>query len=165
LQGVSSEASWHAKFANSSYIYAGGFPYELTEGDVIAVFSQFGEVHPSIFACMSLACANQTPSSLCSRLADRQHQPVPRRCYWQIEGLLLSAVRGPAVYTWKIVTLCCRYEDQRSTVLAVDNLNGAELLGSVRASLKMPPYFRLVFFVNNNMLINTMHMLIITIQA
>ena len=46
MQGVSGDASWHAKFANSSYIYAGGFSYELTEGDIIAVFSQFGEVAP-----------------------------------------------------------------------------------------------------------------------
>ncbi len=100
---------------------------------MIAVFSQFGEVHASHFACMSLVCAKQAPSH-CSRPADRQHQLVPRRCYWQIEGLLLSAVRVLAVHTWKIVTLGCRYEDQRSTVLAVDNLNGAELLGSVLAS-------------------------------
>lgn len=27
-----------------SWIYAGGLPYELTEGDLICVFSQYGEV-------------------------------------------------------------------------------------------------------------------------
>ena len=32
--------SWHKKYMDSAWIYIGGLPYELTEGDVIAVFSQ-----------------------------------------------------------------------------------------------------------------------------
>lgn len=38
--GVSESASWHARFKHSAYIFAGGLPYDLTEGDVLAVFSQ-----------------------------------------------------------------------------------------------------------------------------
>lgn len=42
--GVSAAASWHAKYKNSAYIYIGGLDYDLTEGDIIMIFSQFGEV-------------------------------------------------------------------------------------------------------------------------
>ena len=38
--GVSDEASWHAKYKDSAYVFVGGLPYELTEGDLLAVFSQ-----------------------------------------------------------------------------------------------------------------------------
>jgi len=39
--GISTSASWHAEFAHSPYIYIGGLPYELTEGDIVVVFSQY----------------------------------------------------------------------------------------------------------------------------
>ena len=42
--GVSESQSWHARFKHSAYIYAGGLPYNLTDGDLLAVFSQYGEV-------------------------------------------------------------------------------------------------------------------------
>ncbi|KIH69046.1 hypothetical protein ANCDUO_00609 [Ancylostoma duodenale] len=32
--------SWHQKYKDSAWIYIGGLPYELTEGDIITVFSQ-----------------------------------------------------------------------------------------------------------------------------
>lgn len=38
--GLRLEASWHWAYRNSSWIYAGGLPYELTEGDILCVFSQ-----------------------------------------------------------------------------------------------------------------------------
>lgn len=38
--GISEEASWHTQYKNSAYVYAGGIPYDLTEGDLLAVFSQ-----------------------------------------------------------------------------------------------------------------------------
>ncbi len=31
-------------FEDSAWVFIGGLPYELTEGDVICVFSQYGEV-------------------------------------------------------------------------------------------------------------------------
>lgn len=37
---VQGDASWHAKYKDSAYIYAGGLPFELNEGDIIQVFSQ-----------------------------------------------------------------------------------------------------------------------------
>ena len=42
--GVSESGSWHARFKHSAYIFAGGLPYQLTEGDLLAVFSQYGEI-------------------------------------------------------------------------------------------------------------------------
>ncbi len=43
-QGFSESASWHARFKHSAYVFAGGLPYDLTEGDVLAIFSQYGEL-------------------------------------------------------------------------------------------------------------------------
>lgn len=85
-QGLSDSASWHAKFSNSAYVFAGGLSFDLTEGDVLAVFSQYGEI-----VDVNLVRHEETGKS-----------------------------RGFAF-------VC--YEDQRSTVLAVDNLNGATVLG------------------------------------
>lgn len=38
--GISEEASWHAKYKDSAYVFVGGIPYDLTEGDLLAVFAQ-----------------------------------------------------------------------------------------------------------------------------
>ena len=43
-QGVGDSASWHAKFKHSAYIFTGGLSYDLTEGDLLAVFAQYGEI-------------------------------------------------------------------------------------------------------------------------
>lgn len=42
LAGTS--ASWHDKYSKSAWIYAGNLDHELTEGDIICVLSQYGEV-------------------------------------------------------------------------------------------------------------------------
>ncbi|KAI9099352.1 hypothetical protein DFS34DRAFT_67180 [Phlyctochytrium arcticum] len=86
FRDIQSSASWHATYKDSAYIFAGGFPYNLTEGDLIAVFSQYGEI-----VDLNLARDKQTGKS---------------------KGFAFVA-----------------YEDQRSTVLAVDNFNGMKLLG------------------------------------
>uniref|UniRef100_A0A914XV33 RRM domain-containing protein n=1 Tax=Panagrolaimus superbus TaxID=310955 RepID=A0A914XV33_9BILA len=36
--------SWHKQYATSAWIYAGSLPFDLNEGDIIAVFSQYGEI-------------------------------------------------------------------------------------------------------------------------
>lgn len=72
--------------SDSAYIFAGGLPFDLTEGDIITVFSQFGEI------------------------VDIN---VPR-------DRETGKARGFAFI---------QYEDQRSTVLAVDNMNGGKVLG------------------------------------
>ena len=32
--------SWHAQYSESAWIFIGGLPFELTEGDIICIFSQ-----------------------------------------------------------------------------------------------------------------------------
>ncbi|KAJ1840639.1 RNA-binding protein Cwf29, partial [Coemansia sp. RSA 2708] len=79
-------ASWHDDYKDSAYIFVGGLPFDLTEGDVICVFSQYGEV-----VNINLVRDKETGKS-----------------------------KGFAFL---------QYEDQRSTVLAVDNFNGTKVLG------------------------------------
>lgn len=88
LSGVGDAASWHSRFKHSAYVYAGGLPFNLTEGDVMAAFAQYGEL-----VDVNLVRDKETGKS-----------------------------RGFAFLA---------YEDQRSTVLAVDNLSGSNLGGRI----------------------------------
>lgn len=42
--GISDEASWHAKYKDSAYVFVGGVPFDLTEGDLVAVFAQYASL-------------------------------------------------------------------------------------------------------------------------
>ncbi|KAL1734427.1 hypothetical protein EV714DRAFT_245372 [Schizophyllum commune] len=79
-----SGASWHDEYKDSAYIFVGGLNRELTEGDVITIFSQYGEI-------MDIN--------------------MPRE----------KETGKPKGFAFVM------YEDQRSTVLAVDNLNGSKV--------------------------------------
>ena len=35
-----SKTSWHNQYKDSAWVFVGGLPYDLTEGDVICAFSQ-----------------------------------------------------------------------------------------------------------------------------
>jgi RNA-binding motif protein, X-linked 2 len=87
-EGITPEASWHTDYRDTAFIYIGGLPFELSEGDVITIFSQFGEP-----VWVKLARDKETGKS-----------------------------RG---FGW------LKYEDQRSTDLAVDNLGGVTVMGRV----------------------------------
>lgn len=78
--------SWHEKYIGSAWVFVGGLNYELTEGDIICVMSQWGEVED-----IHLVREKETNKS-----------------------------KGFAFI---------KYEDYRSTILAVDNFNGISLLG------------------------------------
>ncbi|TYZ68783.1 hypothetical protein PybrP1_010929 [[Pythium] brassicae (nom. inval.)] len=86
--GVPFEASWHQKYASSAWVFVGGLPFELSEGDVLCVMSQFGEIEDVHL----------------------------------VRDATTGRSRGFAFL---------KFEDQRSTVLAVDNLNGARVLERV----------------------------------
>lgn len=43
-RGVPENQSWHADYKDSAWVFVGGLPYNLTEGDIICVFSQWGEI-------------------------------------------------------------------------------------------------------------------------
>ncbi|KYQ90105.1 RNA-binding region RNP-1 domain-containing protein [Tieghemostelium lacteum] len=81
-------ASWHNDYSHSPYIHVRGLDYGLTEGDIISMFSQYGE----IFEC-NLVRDKETKKS---------------------QGFAFIG-----------------YEDQRSTNLAVDNLNGITVLNRI----------------------------------
>ncbi|KPP76438.1 hypothetical protein Z043_104223 [Scleropages formosus] len=84
--GVKDSVSWHSVYKDSAWIFVGGFPYELTEGDIICVFSQYGEISN------------------------------------------INLVRDKKTGKSKGFCFIC-YEDQRSTILAVDNFNGIKIKG------------------------------------
>ena len=83
---------------DSAYVFVGGIAYDLTEGDVIAIFSQ----------CVSLCTVY-----LMGRWGEIMDINLPR-------DKETGKTRGFGFIM---------YEDQRSTVLAVDNMNGAQVLG------------------------------------
>jgi RNA-binding motif protein, X-linked 2 len=78
--------SWHVDYRDTAFVYFGGLPYDLSEGDIITIFSQYGE-------------------------------PVFLKLVRDKES---GKSKG---FGW------LKYEDQRSTDLAVDNLCGAEIGG------------------------------------
>lgn len=41
---VGTSASWHEQYKSSAWVYIGNLPTQLTEGDVLAVMSQWGEI-------------------------------------------------------------------------------------------------------------------------
>ncbi|UYV81885.1 RBMX2 [Cordylochernes scorpioides] len=79
--GSASKTSWHNDYKDSAWVYIGGLDYGLTEGDVIAVLSQYGEI------------------------------------------VNINLIRDKKTGKSKGFAFIC-YEDQRSTILAVDNSNG-----------------------------------------
>ena len=40
LGKVGGKTSWHNQYRDSAWIFFGGMPFELTEGDIICIFSQ-----------------------------------------------------------------------------------------------------------------------------
>tara|TARA_R110002003_G_scaffold562_6_gene20436 strand:- start:7944 stop:8621 length:678 start_codon:yes stop_codon:yes gene_type:complete len=41
--GINPEGSWHTDYRDTAFINIGGLPFELSEGDIITIFSQYGE--------------------------------------------------------------------------------------------------------------------------
>ncbi|OSS54851.1 hypothetical protein B5807_00773 [Epicoccum nigrum] len=41
--GISPEGSWHTDYRDTAFVYIGGLAFELSEGDIITIFSQYGE--------------------------------------------------------------------------------------------------------------------------
>ncbi|GFR62876.1 RNA-binding motif protein, X-linked 2 [Elysia marginata] len=84
--GIIGKKSWHDEYKDSAWIFVGGLPFDLTEGDILCVFSQYGEI------------------------------------------VNINLVRDHKTGKSKGFAFLC-FEDQRSTVLSVDNLNGIKILG------------------------------------
>lgn len=84
--GGVTKGSWHDKYRDSAWVYIGGLSYELSEGDILCVMSQWGEIEDI------------------NLVRDKDN----------MKSMGFAFVK---------------YEDQRSTILAVDNVNGTKLLG------------------------------------
>ena len=84
--GGLTKGSWHEEYSASAWVFLGGFPFELSEGDIICVMSQWGEIED------------------------------------------INLVRDKVTNKSKGFAFI-KYEDNRSTILAVDNFNGMKLLG------------------------------------
>ena len=82
---VGTSASWHETYRDTAWVFIGNLDHRLSEGDVLQIFSQYGEIED-----INLVRDSETGRS-----------------------------KGFAFL---------KYEDQRSTVLAVDNFNGTEVL-------------------------------------
>lgn len=92
----------------------GGLAYDLTEGDVICIFSQW--VHfDNIIAWPAIHFFDPLQLTIATRYGEVMNLDMPR-------DKQTGKTRGFAFL---------QYEDQRSTVLAVDNLNGSKVLGRV----------------------------------
>ncbi len=78
------KTSWHDEYRDSAWLFIGGLPYELSEGDIIAVFSQYGEI------------------------------------------VNINLIRDKATGKSKGFGFLC-YENQKSTILAVDNFNAIKV--------------------------------------
>ncbi|KAJ7964170.1 zinc finger CCCH domain-containing protein 25-like [Quillaja saponaria] len=104
--GIGDEASRHAKYNDSAYVFVGSIPFDLTEGDLLAVFAQ--SVH------------------LCDRFGGH--------CFLDVTDmgrlLMLIFVREKGTGKSKGFAFLA-FEDQNSSNLAVDNLNGVQVLGRI----------------------------------
>lgn len=98
------KTSWHDQYKDSSWIFVGGLPYDLTEGDIICVFSQYGEI------------------------------------------VNINLIRDKKTGKQKGFCFIC-FEDQRSTVLSVDNLNGIKV-NSANSTMKAVYWEFLKFFIS-----------------
>ena len=77
--------SWHESYRHSAWVFLGGLSSELSEGDIICIMSQYGEVEDI------------------NLVRDKSSGEGKGFCF-------------------------IKYEDQRSTILAVDNVNGINVL-------------------------------------
>ncbi|KAG0142923.1 hypothetical protein CROQUDRAFT_206446 [Cronartium quercuum f. sp. fusiforme G11] len=103
------KASWHDDYKDSAYVYIGGLDPGLTEGDVITIFSQYGE-----------------PVDINMPKAKNEH---PKAEAGNSDGKNPEGAKTNAGAVRSRGFCFLMYENQLSTNLAVDNLNGAVVLG------------------------------------
>lgn len=110
---TNNKTSWHDQYRNSAWIFVGGLPYDLSEGKFSLIVAE--HCRTTIYWWTSVA-----------RLGDII-------CVFSQYGEIvnINLIRDKKTGKQKGFCFLC-YEDQRSTVLAVDNLNG------IKVSPEMP---------------------------
>ncbi len=118
---VNTPASWHAKYANSAWVYVGNLPTKLSEGDILCVMSQFGELE-DIHLVRDDGKSNRgkdggdnSSGNNNNRGGNDNDRPTNSN-----NGGGTGKSKGFAFV---------KYEDARSCILAVDNFNGSKILG------------------------------------
>ncbi|ORZ06477.1 hypothetical protein BCR42DRAFT_160011 [Absidia repens] len=84
-EGWDDSRSWHNQYKDTSWIFVANLDYDLTEGDVVCIFSQYGEP-------LNIEMARDQKTGKSMGFAFLQ------------------------------------YENQKSSILAVDNMNGSSVL-------------------------------------
>lgn len=124
------KTSWHNIYKESAWIFVGGLPYDLTEGDVICVFSQY-VIAKNIVSNIDNSTQALCPSSSLKISFDLLK--LGKNCIYRYGEIVnINMVRDKKTGKTKGFAFIC-YEDQRSTILAVDNLNGIKVSDSYHA--------------------------------
>lgn len=78
--------SWHAAYSDSAYVYVGGLPHGLSEGDVSTVMAQWGEI-----VDVNMPRDKVRPSRPGSGWLVGTHSPRPpsHAGHWQAQGVRL----------------------------------------------------------------------------
>ncbi|SBO22307.1 RNA-binding protein, putative [Plasmodium knowlesi strain H] len=127
------QASWHDQYKDSSYIYIGNLDSRLTEGDIVIVFSQFGEpIDVNLVRDKETGNSTEAKKDICDDCSLYYPHGVLEVSPYVAELICaffhLPSVRPPPSAGKSKGYCFLSYEDQRSTVLAVDNFNGYKLL-------------------------------------
>jgi len=120
LNRIPESASYHSQYRASAYVYAGQLSFKLTEGDLLAIFSQYGEI-----VDVNLVRRGREGACRVQRAQERPPRPAeprttfsglscaswaPRQC-----ACLVHAPKGhshhacytaPATHLWPLRTLC-----------------------------------------------------------
>ncbi|KAL9656772.1 hypothetical protein ABK040_002744 [Willaertia magna] len=120
---TNTSSSWHfqEKYNSSSYIYIGGLDYRLTEGDILTVFSQYGEI-------IDIDLIREEEN----KDYNKDYKDYNNNNKMSKGFCFLS------------------YENIKSTILAIDNLNGIQLGDKIICVDHAPNYYKKVKNLEEN---------------
>lgn len=113
---VPPNASWHTDYRDTAYIHIGGLPFELSEGDVLTIFSQYGNpVH------LNLARDKETGKSRGFAFLKYEDQ---RSCDLAVDNLSGAGVLGRVLGVDH-----CRYQLKEGEVEGIPDEDAADDAG------------------------------------
>jgi RNA-binding motif X-linked protein 2 len=113
---VPPNASWHTDYRDTAYIHIGGLPFELSEGDILTIFSQYGNpVH------LNLARDKETGKSRGFAFLKYEDQ---RSCDLAVDNLSGAGVLGRVLGVDH-----CRYQLKEGEVEGIPDEDVAEDAG------------------------------------
>lgn len=96
-QGNFGKKSWHDEYKNSAWVFIGGLPFDLTEGDVICVFSQL--VLPLCVFCLFKSSSSNNKTSLHQSTRNAQIDSSK----YPVFEITVSQTQKPALETDQII--------------------------------------------------------------